>query len=203
MLDVVIVVMAERIMKYKSIVNTNYVVINIMKNFIKEGYKVLDCTVGNGNDTALLAELVGLTGKVYGFDIQEIAIENTQKKLEELDLFHRVVLIKDSHEYISQYIDEGLDLAIYNLGYLPKGDKGIKTNGKSTLKSIIEVLKLINKNGIILITVYTGHEGGEEEKNAVENFLSSLDQKIYNVLKFDFINQVNNPPILYTIEKSS
>ena len=48
---------------------------------MKPGYIALDCTVGNGNDTILLAHLVGEKGKVYGFDIQSIAIEITKEKL--------------------------------------------------------------------------------------------------------------------------
>ena len=193
----------EIMMKYKDIVNTNVIVKNIMKNYIKNGYRVLDCTVGNGNDTVILAELVGESGKVYGFDIQDIALERTKEKLIGFNLYDRVNLIKDSHENIIKYISEGLDFIIYNLGYLPRGDKSIKTNETSTIKSLKQALKLINKNGLILLTVYTGHEGGNSEKDAIESLLISLNQKEFNALKFDFINQINNPPMLYAIEKSN
>lgn len=195
--------MVKMIMKYKYIVNTNTIVKNLVENHIQKGHIALDCTVGNGNDTIMLAELVGSNGKVYGFDIQEIALENTKNRLDRLNLLSRVCLIKDSHENISKHINEGLDFIIYNLGYLPKGDKSIKTNEKSTVRSIENALKLINPKGLILVTVYTGHEGGNEEKNAVEGLLTSLNQKIFNVLKYDFINQINNPPMLYAIEKSN
>lgn len=30
----------------------------------------------------------------------------------------------------------------------------------------------------------------------------ALDQKKYNVLKYEFINQRNNPPVLFSIEKA-
>lgn len=190
-------------MRYKNFINTNMIVKNIIESFIKDGYKALDCTVGNGNDTINLARLVGYKGKVYGFDIQEIALEYTSVRLKELDLLDRVTLINDSHENISKFISEGLDFIIYNLGYLPKGDKSIKTIAKSTVESLKQALKLINPNGLILITVYTGHEGGMEEKEAIESLLRSLDQKEFNVLKYDFINQINYPPILYAVEKSN
>ena len=42
----------------------------------------MDATVGNGHDTVFLARLVGETGKVIGFDIQEQAIKNTTERLE-------------------------------------------------------------------------------------------------------------------------
>lgn len=190
-------------MKYINIINTSTIVNNMLKSFVKEGFKVLDCTVGNGNDTLLLAELVGQAGIVYGFDIQDIAIENTKNKLKDEGYLDRVFLIKDSHEKLSKYINEKLDLIIYNLGYLPKGDKNLKTHADSSLNSLKEALELIKNNGLILITVYTGHEGGTEEKEVIENLLKSLNQKEYNVLKYDFLNQMNDPPILYIIEKSS
>jgi tRNA A58 N-methylase Trm61 len=188
-------------MKYRIIINTLEIVKNFMKNCISDGSIALDCTVGNGNDTLLLAKLVGSSGKVYGFDIQNLAIENTRNLLNEHGFNDRVNLIKDSHENIDLYINEKVDFIVYNLGYLPKGDKNIKTNKISTIISLNKALQLLNKNGLIVITVYTGHNGGIEEKEAIEEFLKKLDQRLFNVLKFDFINQINNPPILYCLEK--
>lgn len=189
-------------MRYKEIINTANIVKSIMESHIKDGYKALDCTVGNGKDTALLAQLVGDKGLVYGFDIQDIAIDSTRMLLDSLNLNHNVNLIKDSHENIDKYIHEKLDFIIYNLGYLPKGDKEIKTNKDSTIISLKKALHLLKNNGVMLITVYVGHDGGMEEKEAIEKLLSTLNQKQYNVLKYDFINQLNYPPVLYGIEKS-
>lgn len=190
-------------MKYREIVNTIKITRDIIYRNVKEGDVVLDCTVGNGNDTLLLSDLVGDTGKVYGFDIQSQALNITLEKLIKANLENRVKLIKDSHENIHLHIHENLDLVIYNLGYLPKGDKNIKTNRKTTVSSINKALNLLKNNGIILITCYTGHEGGLDEKNGIENFLKNLDQKKYNVIKYDFLNQINSPPILYGVEKNN
>ncbi len=189
-------------MDYNEIVNTLKISRDIIYKYVKEGQTVADCTVGNGNDTVLLAMLVGSEGKVYGFDIQKKALEVTMENLACENLDNRVILIEDGHENIDLYIDEKIDFAIYNLGYLPKGDKSIKTNKDTTLISLKKSLNLLNDNGIVLITCYIGHEGGLEEKNAVEEFLKDLDQKKYNVIKYDFINQRNYPPILYGVEKS-
>lgn len=49
--------------------------------------------------------------------------------------------------------------------------------------------------------VYYGHEGGVEEKIDVTKFVTQLPQEEYNVLKYEYINQQNNPPFLYIIEK--
>lgn len=188
-------------MKYKRINNAVSIVHNLMKEHLKSGDVVLDGTMGNGKDTLLMAELVGPSGKVYGFDIQDIAIENTKDLLKELD-YNNTILIKESHEFIDRYIDEALDFIVYNLGYLPGGDKNIKTQVSTTISSIKKALRMLKPNGILCIVSYIGHDGGMEENIAISELLSELDQKTFNVLKFRFINQKNNPPILYAVEKS-
>ncbi len=189
-------------MKYKTVINAVSICKDIINRYIKEGSIVLDATVGNGNDTLDLARLVTDKGKVYGFDIQSIAIENTKSLLIQNQLEDRVILIKDSHENIDKYIFKPLDFALYNLGYLPKGDKEIKTRPSSTVISVDKTLKLLKDNGILLIVSYIGHPGGLEEMKALEGYLKDLDQKQFSVLKNEFINQVNSPPLLYIIEKA-
>ena len=181
--------------------NTRNIVSQYLNRYIKEDDICLDATIGNGNDINRIAKLVGENGKVYGFDIQALAINNTKKTLMAQDIIDRVILIKDSHEHIDTYIEEKLNFIIYNLGYLPKGDKNIKTNEKSTIISINKALNLMASGSIMLITTYTGHPGGSSEDKAVNEFLSSLDQRVFNIVKYDFINQMNNPPILYAVEK--
>ena len=193
----------ENVMRFNKVVNTLQIAKDMINEHVKEGDIVLDCTVGNGNDTISLAKLVGQTGKVYGFDIQKKAIDITLEQLTCENINNRVILIEDGHENIDLYIQEKLDFIIYNLGYLPKGDKRIKTNKDTTLISLKKSLNLLNNNGIILITCYIGHDGGLDEKKLVEQLLSNLDQKIYNVIKYEFINQKNFPPILYGVEKSN
>jgi ubiquinone/menaquinone biosynthesis C-methylase UbiE len=173
----------------------------IMALSIKNGDCVIDCTVGNGYDTLFLAKNVGLKGKVYGFDIQDTAIKSTKEKLIKENLYDRVILINDGHENLQKYVQEKVKLVVFNLGYLPNGDHNITTKPSTTLEGIKSSLNVLNDNGIILITSYTGHKGGIEEKDAIEEFLKELNQKKFNVLRFDFINQVNNPPILYGVEK--
>lgn len=188
-------------MSYKYIINPVELAKKIMNDYVKDSMVVCDCTVGNGNDTLFLANLVGENGKVYGFDIQELAINNTKNYLSGKNVLDRVNLILDGHENIDFHIKEKIDLFIYNLGYLPRGDKDIITNKNTSVQSISKSLELLKNNGILLVTCYTGHKGGLDEKKAVEGFLSNLNQKEYNVLEFNFKNQKHNPPILYCVEK--
>lgn len=188
-------------MKYKYIINPVDLAKKIMTAYLEEGMIVCDSTVGNGHDTLFLAKKVGQKGRVYGFDIQEEALKATQLKLEEEKLLDRVSLFLEGHENIDLKIEENLDLVIFNLGYLPKGNKSLITRGETSVTAIGKSLKLLKNNGLLLVTCYTGHDGGLEEKNQVEDFLSGLNQKEYNVLEFNFKNQKHCPPILYGVEK--
>jgi ubiquinone/menaquinone biosynthesis C-methylase UbiE len=93
----------------------------IIKRVVKQGDTVVDATMGNGNDTLLLAGLVGEKGKVYSFDIQEAALKNTEKKLREAGVSDIVELICDGHQNIDNYVPNGIRAVMFNLGYLPKG----------------------------------------------------------------------------------
>lgn len=48
---------------------------------------------------------------------------------------------------------------------------------------------------------YPGHKSGLEEANIIGEYLKDLNQKEFDVLKYEFINQVNNPPFLIAIKK--
>ncbi len=172
--------------------------IDFSKNIIKEKKNIkvaVDMTCGNGNDSLFLS---GLADKVIAFDIQEKAIENTRKLLEENNC-ENVSLFNESFENLSRRIDS-VDVVMYNLGYLPKGDKSLVTTADVTVNSINEVLKILNLGGIVSIMSYVGHEAGKIEMRAIEAIIRDLDNKKYEVLKFDLINKVN-PPILYVIIK--
>lgn len=48
---------------------------------VRAGDVVVDATMGNGHDTLALAQLVGPSGTVYGFDIQQEAVDSTAAHL--------------------------------------------------------------------------------------------------------------------------
>lgn len=88
----------------------------LIKEIVTEGDHVIDATMGNGNDTLFLAELVGSTGHVYAFDIQEQALQNTRDKTS--DYSERTTLYLAGHETIEEKIspDQPIKAAIFNLG---------------------------------------------------------------------------------------
>lgn len=167
---------------------------------VAPGEIVVDATAGNGNDTQFLAEHVGENGHVFAFDIQQAALDSTAKRLGKLN--ERATLILDSHENIAQYIDGEIGGAIFNLGYLPYGeDLSIVTKSDSTIKAIHTLLGMLKKGGIIAISVYDGHEGGKEERDALLDYVTSLHQAEVHVIRYELINQRNNPPFLIALEK--
>jgi len=168
---------------------------------LRNGDRAVDCTMGNGHDTAFLCQLVGEKGKIYAFDIQEGATRNTKKKLQELNLLERAELILDGHQNIDKYITEKVRLVIFNLGYLPGGNHEITTKRETTLEAFQKCLGILEPNGIILGVIYTGHENGKREKEAIEGLTAKLSQKDFNVANICFTNQINNPPELICIEK--
>jgi precorrin-6B methylase 2 len=176
----------------------------LLEEVIIPGDLTVDATCGNGNDTLHLANLVGDSGKVIAFDIQEQAILTTKKRLKENNL-ENVTLVQESHEHIDSYVEESEEIsaAVFNLGYLPRSDKKIITKSASTIAAAGKVLERLKRNGLLLLVVYHGHEGGKEEKEALLEYVTQLNQKNYNVLRYQFINQKNNPPFLLAIQKIS
>ena len=71
---------------------------NFMKDYIGEGDLCIDATAGNGGDTEFLCRMVGESGRVCAFDIQDAALEHTKERLEKSGLAERAVLIRDGQE---------------------------------------------------------------------------------------------------------
>ncbi len=183
---------------FKNAVNVSHLII---KEVVKEGDTVVDATCGRGKDTLFLARLVGERGKVYAFDIQESAIESTRKLLVENHVLERVMLIKDDHRNIGKYLECRPKACMFNLGYLPGGERGIKTKADATVTAIQNVIHIMPERGIITVVLYSRHHGGQREIEVVRDFLSGLPQMAFEVTEIRFINQKNNPPQIIIVQK--
>lgn len=172
----------------------------LIQQVVTPGDTVIDATAGNGNDTQFLAEQVGPTGKVFAFDVQQQALDATRKRLGELN--ERVSLVLDSHAHINQYVEAPISGAMFNLGYLPYSeDLSIITKAESTIAAIDTCLRLLKKDGIMTISVYDGHKGGPEERDALLQYVQQLHQGDVHVVKYELLNLRHNPPFLIAIEK--
>ncbi|MDD6796141.1 MAG: class I SAM-dependent methyltransferase [Clostridiaceae bacterium] len=184
-----------------------YTIVDYTHDFLKarlnSGCRCIDATAGKGNDTKFLCEIAGDEGKVIAFDIQDEAINITNELLEKNGLASIGKAIKDSHENMDKYVEEGsLDAIVFNLGYLPGGDHSIATRAESTIKAIEKGFKLLKVGGMMSICIYSGGDSGFDEKDAVLRYLQGIDNKKYTVIKNQFYNKPNNPPIPVFIIKT-
>ncbi len=172
-----------------------------VKKFVVKGDLCIDATAGRGFDTAFLCDLVGKDGKVIAFDIQQCAIDSTQKLLTERGLVAE--LHRESHENIKNYAkDDSVSCIIFNLGYLPKGDHAINTKAESSIIAIEEGLKLLKNGGLMCVTLYYGGDSGYEERDKLLPWLKTLDDAKYQVLLTSFYNWKKDPPIPVFIIKN-
>lgn len=177
----------------------------ILEKAVKTGDTVIDATLGNGHDSLYLANLVGETGKVYGFDVQKEAILSSKTRLEQQGLLERVTIFHNGHEQLTEMIPAEhhgkIAAAIFNLGYLPGSDKTIVTKPETTIAAIEQLLKIMAPEGIIVLVIYHGHEEGAVERDALMEYVQQIDQKQAHVLQYQFINQQNHSPFIVAIEK--
>ncbi len=175
----------------------------LLKQALKPDARALDGTAGNGNDTLMLARSIGSGGKVWAFDVQEQALANTRMRLEEACMADRVELIWDGHENLATHIREPLDAAVFNFGWLPGGDKSCTTEAATSIRALTSTLSLLKTGGLVVAVLYPGHEAGQHEAQAIEDWARQLLQDEYEfaVLRYGFINRRNRPPYLLAFEK--
>ncbi|TVY09744.1 tRNA (mnm(5)s(2)U34)-methyltransferase [Paenibacillus cremeus] len=168
----------------------------------------VDATAGNGVDTVFLARLVGSEGTVHAFDVQRQALDSTAARVDKECPDHgpdAVRLHLRSHAELPQVLspdEHGRVAAVmFNLGYLPGDDHATITQPESTLSALTASAEALRRGGIITAVLYTGHPGGAEEAEAVEQWAAALPQKEFQVLQYRFFNQKNHPPYLIAIEK--
>ena len=165
-------------------------------NHLKEGDVAVDFTMGNGHDTAFLSKTVGESGRVYAFDIQQQALDSTAKLLREEGCPDNVTLIHDSHHKVKEYVKTPFRVGMFNLGWLPGGDKSITTMRETTLPAIRDAIELLDRDSILNIAIYPGHKEGDEEGKLVCEYLASLSRFKVCVTRVQIINSPTSPYFL-------
>jgi hypothetical protein len=172
-----------------------------MRSFLHEGDRAVDATCGNGSDTLLLAELVGSSGRVWAFDIQQAAIDHTTCKLTKSALAERVNFICAGHETLTDHVSEEVSIVVFNLGYLPGGDRSIITRPETTTTALEASLNCLKPGGILAMTVYPGHDGGLE-RHSVDSWAAKLDEHMFHVWRMGQINVPPDAPYFMLIQKA-
>lgn len=174
--------------------NTLSMVHDFLKRTVRPGAVCIDATAGKGRDTALLCRLAGPEGRVLAFDIQEAAVEQTKALLAAEGLTAEVHL--DSHVHMERYAEAGtVDCVVFNFGRLPGGDPAVFTRAETSVEAIRAGLRLLKPGGVMAIALYYGGPNGYEERDAVLSLLEALDDRQYSVLRCDWANRRNDPPM--------
>ena len=171
--------------------NNNTFVHKYIKSLIKQNSICVDMTLGNGNDALLLCQMAK---KVYGFDISKQAIANSKIRLND---YNNITYINDNHVNVKNYINERIDLTIFNLGYLPHSDDTNITKANETLIAFKNAYQLLNDGGYIIITFYIGHLGGKDEYYLLSDYIKNNNLNVLETYKQDKLYS----PITFIIKK--
>ena len=178
--------------------------LELQKHFIlthlHEGDVAVDFTMGNGHDTEFLSKTVGESGRVFAFDVQQMALDSTAKNLKAAGCPENYTLILDSHHNVKNYVDVPIKAGMFNLGYLPGSDKTVTTMRSTTLPAIEAAISLMDKDAIILVAVYPGHAEGEAEGKALAAYFATLSRYAYCASQFRILNSPS-APYFFVIEK--
>jgi hypothetical protein len=178
------------------------------EKILRPGDLAVDATCGNGKDTLKLAQLSlnEVSGEIYAYDIQSEAIKSAQKYLStqlNLDQFLRIRFIQASHtEFSSAIRPLSVRLIVYNLGYLPGGNKNLTTDASTTLASVASAMPLICHGGVVSITCYPGHSEGLVEETALLRFASELDPSEWSCCHHQWLNRRASPSLIL-LQKST
>lgn len=180
---------------------------DIVRGHLSGGDIAVDATLGNGLDTLFMAQCVGDSGCIYGFDVQERALINTRLRLQQQGLQARAILCHASHADMLEFIPKALHGAIraimFNLGYLPGADKTVITQTDSTLTALGAACRLLAKDGVITILAYPGHAGGDQETQQLADWCGQLDGRRFKVETILSIHDQPSAPRLFVIRSEA
>lgn len=138
---------------------------------LETGAWAVDATAGAGHDTVFLARQVGAAGRVFALDTQREALARTRQRVQEAGMGERVGLLHAGHEAMETVLPPEavgrLGAVMFNLGYLPGGDKAWITKPETTVAGLDAARRLLAPEGMLSVVAYPGHPGGAEESAAV------------------------------------
>lgn len=176
---------------------------SIIRSQAVPGGLYIDATMGNGNDTLFLCRLAGETGHVWAFDIQQTALNNTEKLLAAHGCSASATLIKDGHQHMARYFSpESADVICFNFGYLPGGNHSLATRPDTSLEAVHQGLDILKPGGIMSLCIYSGGDTGSKEKESLLAYLRTLPARLYTVILNEYYNRGNCPPLPVFIFKS-
>ncbi|CAN5451233.1 class I SAM-dependent methyltransferase [soil metagenome] len=190
---------------------------------LRPGDVVVDATVGNGGDTLFLAAAVGEGGRVIAIDVQAAALERAQARAAQARLADRITFVQAGHQHLADLLAThldghtesgagglggaggaggggggggggGLGAVMFNLGYLPGGDKALTTRPATTRAALRAAAGHLRVGGILSVVTYPGHAGGAAERDAVKGFFQALDPASFRAVGHSILNSTKPAP---------
>ncbi|WP_051552848.1 class I SAM-dependent methyltransferase [Latilactobacillus fuchuensis] len=165
----------------------------LLAKAIRPGDIVIDATVGYGHDTHFLAEKVADFGHVYGFDLQESALDICTDRLTKANLHQQVTLYNQGHERIITALapDLKVQAAIFSLGILSAETATQTTLPNTTISAYHQILSRLNRGGLLVFVSETQFNPSDEEINYLVADLTHLNPDHYQVSRYQaLITQV-------------
>jgi hypothetical protein len=171
---------------------------------LRPGDCAIDATLGNGHDALFLTERVGLNGRLFGFDLQQQAIDATRQRLRHAGYEQCARLYCASHatlhETLSAAAAQPPSAVMFNLGYLPGGDKHLVTLPESSCAAVRQACSLLAEGGLITVLSYRGHTGGQDEYYALEKTLRELNRQGFDISRESVAaKRSDSAPMLFLI----
>lgn len=163
----------------------------------KNTLTAIDATMGNGYDFAFLAEQDKIN-TLIGFDIQVPACISSYIRV--LNTKKTVRLVLDSHHHMNQYVEKA-DIIMFNLGYLPNGEKQIVTKCDTTIEAVKQAMQLLTVGGLMTIMTYPGHEEGLIEHKAIQKIINSNNNQQILCFEVAQLGTKNPCPHLFLAKK--
>ena len=82
---------------------------------------------------------------------------------------------------------------MFNLGWLPGGDKSITTLRESTMPAIQAAIELMDTDAILNVAVYPGHAEGDAEGKMLEDYFAMLSRHKVCCTKVAILNSPTSP----------
>ena len=163
---------------------------------VTPGGLYLDATCGNGNDTLFLCRLAGQNGRVLAMDIQQKAVDCTNRRLTDAgyEKVGRAVLY--DHAKLGELVQPGkVDCVLFNFGWLPGADHGVFSHAQSSIPALEAALEALRPGGVLSAILYSGKVIGSDEKTEILQWMRSRPLKQCTALVCGFANWADTAPL--------
>jgi len=158
----------------------------------RSGQKFVDCTLGGAGYTLALAEKIGLTGKIVGIDLDNLAIQNAAAEIKRQKLSN-IVLVQDNFKNLKKIVKENfsesekLDGIVFDLGLssaqLDDEARGFSFKGERPLDMAFgpsnggETEKIVNEFPLLELTRIFRDYGEEKRAYYIAKAIVSARQE--------------------------